>query len=127
FLDQTFDHIGHYFTADAFHLNRRDRPRAHHVADERIGFVAQHDAAGLGDGLQPRRQIRFRADDRVIHAVFAAEIADIAEAGVDAHAGAEWLLDPALAPFGVKLREPPLHVHRHQEAGAGVFGHAFGL
>ena len=56
-------------------------------------------AAGLGDRLEARREVRLGADDRVVHAVGAAEIADVAVAGVDAHAHAERLLDAAPAPL----------------------------
>src|SRR5262249_16662322 len=61
-------------------------------------------------------EISLGADDRVIHPVVAAEIADVAEAGVDAHAHAEGLLDAALAPLHVELGEAALHVQGHRQA-----------
>lgn len=41
------------------------------------GLVAQREAAGLGDRLQARGEVRFGADDCLVHAVAAAEIADM--------------------------------------------------
>ena len=59
---------------------------------------------GLGDRLQPRGEVRLGADDRVVHPVVAAEIADVAEAGIDAHAHAERLLDASLRHFALSWR-----------------------
>jgi len=50
------------------------------------GLVADHDLAAFRDALQAQGQVRLGADDGVVHAVVAAEISDVAEAGVDAHA-----------------------------------------
>ena len=100
---------------------------ADEVADQRVGLVAEHDAVRLGDALQPGGEVRLGTDDRVVHPVVAAEIADIAVAGVDADAGAERLLDAALAPLGVELGQALLHGDGHPHAGARVLGHALGL
>ena len=83
--------------------------------------------AGLGDRLQASRQIRFRSDDRVVHTVIAAEIADVAIAAVDAHADAERVLDAGVAPFGVEPGDPVLHLDRHAQAGFRIFGVALGV
>ena len=82
---------------------------------------------GSAIDLQPRGEVRLGTDDRIVHPVVAAEIADIAEAGIDAHPHPERLLDAALAPFGIQLRQPALHLERHAQAGAGILGDALGL
>src|SRR5438876_30848 len=84
---------------------RGKRTRTYHVAHEHEGLVAQDDPARLRDRLQTRGEIGLGADDRVIHPVVAAEIADVAEAGVDAHPHAEGLFDAALSPLHVELGE----------------------
>ena len=83
--------------------------------------------SGLRHRLQACGKIGLGADDRIVHAVVAAEIADIAVAGVDAHAHAERLLDPGVAPFGVEPGDAILHLDRHAQARFGIFGVAFGF
>ena len=70
--------------ADAFHEDRPELARGDHIAHQSISLVAQDDLAGLGDRLQTCREIGLRTDDRIVHTVAAAEIADIGQAGVDA-------------------------------------------
>ena len=91
-IEHALDRIGNHLAADALHGDRRQRVRRHDVAHQRIGLVADHDMAGLGDRLQARGEVRLGADDRIVHAVGAAEIADVAVAGIDAHADAERVL-----------------------------------
>src|SRR6476660_5461067 len=67
--------------------------RDQHAPYERIRLIPDDDVSGLRDRLQPCGKVRFRADDRVIHAVATAEIPDVAEAGIDAHAYAERVFD----------------------------------
>ena len=72
------------------------------VFDERIGFMAEQNAAELGMRLQSGRQVHFAADDGVVHAVLAAEIADGAIARIDADPQLERLFQPGIAPFGLQ-------------------------
>src|SRR6516164_5101677 len=82
--DAALDRVGHDRVGDALQRDRLQRARAHHVAHEHEGLVAQHDPARLRNRLQTRGEIGLGADDRVVHPVVAAEIADVAETGVDA-------------------------------------------
>ena len=86
-----------------------------------------HDPARLSDRLQPGGKVRLGADDRIVHPILAAEVADVAVAGVDAHAGPERLLNPALPPLGIELAEAALHINRHAQAGVRVLFDALGL
>src|SRR5262249_52032181 len=81
----------------------------------------------LGDRLQPRSQVRFGADDRVVHAIVAAEISNIAKTRIDAHADPERVLDPVAAPLGVEAGNAMLHFDRHAETRSGVLSIALGL
>ena len=112
--------IGDDRAADALHRDRRQRVRPHHVAHERVRLVGEHDPAGLGDRLEARREVRLGADDRVLDAVLAAEVPDVAEARVDAHADAERALDAVAAPLRVQRRETALHLDCHAQAGFRV-------
>src|SRR6266446_1668697 len=84
-----FHRVGHDRMADALEGDRFQRPGANTVAHENKGLVTQHNSTRLRDRLKARRQIDLGADDSVVHPVVAAEIADVAEAGSNAHAGAE--------------------------------------
>ena len=103
------------------------RARRHDVAHKSVGLVADDDMSRLGDRLEPRREINLGTDGGVVHAVDAAEIADVAEAGVDAHAHAERLFRTRATPFDIELGQPALHLRRHIEAGPGVLHGALGL
>src|SRR5262249_44730455 len=94
---------------------------------ERVGFVAHHDSPGFGDGLQTRREIHLRPDDRVVDSISAPEISDIAKAGVHAHSDPKRVFDPFVAPFCVEFRDIALHVERHPQAINGIFPLALGL
>src|SRR5829696_8201237 len=65
------------------------------VLHMREGLVRDQDAAGRRLVLEPRGEVHGAADDGVVHAVLAAEIADRAVAGVDADAAAQRRLMPA--------------------------------
>ena len=95
------DRVGNYVAADPLHGDRRQLVCDQHASYQRVGFIADDDVARFRNRLQPRRQVRFGADDRVVHPVGAAEIADVAEAGVDAHPHPERVLDPFVAPLGI--------------------------
>jgi hypothetical protein len=60
------------------------------------------------------------ADNGVVHAVLAAEVADGAIARADADPQLERLLQSGIAPFGLQLPHAPLHRHRHVDASQGV-------
>ncbi len=105
---------------EALHLDRRLLLGGHLVLHQRIGLVTHEDAVDLGIGLQPRGQIHRAADDRIIHAVLAAEIADGDVARVDADAQVKRLLGAELLPFGSQLPQAPQHGDRHAHARAGV-------
>src|SRR5262249_24555942 len=57
----------------------------HDVFDQRIGLVREENGAQLGTRLLAGGQVHLVADDRIVHAVFAAEIAYGTIAGVDGH------------------------------------------
>jgi len=61
------------------------------ILDEACRFVSNQYSAELSTGLQPCGQIHLVANDRVIHSVRAAEIADGTEARVGPNAQLEWL------------------------------------
>ena len=82
---------------------------------------------GRRDALQARGEVGLGADDRVVHAVVAAEIADIAVAGVDAHADAGTAARCRARAIRLELRQPLLHGDRHAQAGARVLRGALGL
>src|SRR5215472_6391138 len=68
----------------------------------------------------PMWEIHLGADDRVIHAVFRAEIADVAITGIDADPHLEGLLETAGAPFLLQFDHLPLHGHSHPHAGPRI-------
>ena len=74
--------------------------------------------------LKPRREVHRAADHGVVHAVFAAEIADGAIAGVNADPAAQRRLDAAVAPFLRQFADALLHGDRHLDAGQRIFLHA---
>src|SRR6266516_3752382 len=89
--------------------------------------MADENAAQLGMRLQPRCQVYFIADNRVVHAILAAEVADGAIAGGDADTQLEWFLQPGIAPLELKLPYPPLHCDGHVDARESVLFDAFRL
>ena len=60
------------------------------------------------------------ADDRVIHALFAAEIADVAIFGIDADTHVDRSFVAELLPFGAQINHAPLHGDGHAHAREGV-------
>src|SRR5215213_4772540 len=84
------------------------------------GLVRDQDAAGRRLVLEPRGEVHGAADDGVVHAVLAAEIADRAIAGVDADAAAQRRLDAGVAPGAGELADALLHGERHRDAGERV-------
>src|SRR3569623_1540769 len=98
----------------------------HIAAHQRVGLVADDDLAWRCNRLQPCRKVRLRSDDGVVHPVVAAEIADIAEPRIDAHADLERLLDSGMTPFRVQLSEAALHLTRHFHAGLCISDIALG-
>ena len=71
---------------------------------------------GVGGRLNPRREIHLGADDRVIHAVCRAEIADVAITGIDADPHLEGLLETACALFLLQFDHLLLHGDSHPHA-----------
>ena len=67
------------------------------------------------------------ADDCILHTVVAAEIADVAETGGNAHAHQERMQDSSRTPLHVQLSQPLLHLHRHAQARRCIFSDAFGF
>ena len=82
---------------------------------------------GSAADLKPRRKVHLVADDRVVHPIVAAEIADGGKAGADADADPERPFEPALAPFLLELAHAALHRDRHHHAGLGILLHAPGF
>ena len=126
-IEHAADEIGNDFAADAFHRNRRQRAGDNGVADQRVGLVTDDDLAGFGDRLQPRGEVRLRSDDCVVPAIVAAEISDVAETRIDAHANLERVLNSAAAPFCVEAGNALLHLDRHAQTGSGILGVTLGL
>jgi hypothetical protein len=114
------DHIRHNRPAYALQRERLKRAPTHDVAHQDEGLVAENNFARLSDGLQAGGEVRFRANDRVVHTLLAAEVSDVAVPGIDAHASPERLLDALLAPFDVELGKPALHLERHADAGVRI-------
>jgi len=125
--DNAVDRIGNDLPADSFHGDRLERVRDDDVADQRVRFVTDHDVTRLRDRLQPGGEIGFRADDRVVHPVVAAEIPHVAKSAVDSHPHTERKFDAGIAPVGVEAGDAVLHLDRHAKACLGVFGVAFCL
>src|SRR5215467_3039601 len=75
----------------------------------------------------PMWEIHLGADDRVIHAVFRAEIADVAITGIDADPHLKGLLETAGAPFLLQFGHLPLHRDSHPHAGPRILFGAFGF
>ena len=73
--------------------------------------------------LQPGGEVYGSAHHRVVHAVFAAEIADRAIAGVNTNSATQWSLDAAVAPFVRQFANTLLHSDRHLDAGQRIFLH----
>ena len=96
----------------------------HGVLDQRVGLVREEDASEVGVRLQPRGQIHLVADDRVVDAIVAAEVADRAKAGVDPDPQLEDVLLAALPPLGLQIPHPLLHGDRHLDAGRRVVARA---
>jgi hypothetical protein len=92
-----------------------------------VGLVADHDVSRFGDQLQARREVRLGSDDRIVHPVGAAEISDVAVAGIDTHPDAERVLHALIPPFHVQFSEPMLHVSRHVQTSLGVFRFPLGF
>jgi hypothetical protein len=84
--------------------------------DQRVCFVCQQNAAEIGVRLQPRCQIHLVSDDRVVHAIVAAEVSDRAETGIDADAKLEDVFLTPLAPLGLQIAHSLLHRNRHSHA-----------
>src|SRR5499427_3293811 len=82
-------------------------------------------SAQVSARLDARREIHLGADDRVIHPVFRAEIADVAITGIDADPHLEGLLETAGAPFLLQFDHLPLHGHSHPHAGPRIGAPAF--
>jgi transposase len=66
--------------------------RINHVANDGVGFIGQKNAIGIRLAFQSGGQVYLAADDRVVHAIVASEISDVAEPRVDADAHPKWML-----------------------------------
>ena len=110
---------------EALDLDRRLFLDRHVVLDQGIGLVAEQDAVDLRIRLETRGQVHGAADDGVVHAVVAAEIADRAIAGVDADAEMKGLLGAEFQPLGLQLAEPPQHGDGHAHASPRILLHPF--
>ena len=62
-------------------------------------------------------EVHLGADDRIVHAVVRAEIADVAIPGIDADPHLEGLLETAAAPFLLQFDHLLLHGDSHPHAG----------
>src|ERR1700730_18652133 len=83
--------------------------------------MTEENAAKLSVRLQPGSQVYLAANDRVVHSVLTAKVADSAIPGIDSDAQLEGLLRSSVAPFRLQLSHPPLHCDRHSYAGNCVF------
>ena len=90
------------------------------VLDVRKGLVRNEDPARSGRLFEPRRKVHAAADDRVVHAVLAAEVADGAEPGVDADPALQRPLDARISPHALQLVHPLAHGDGHAHAGQRV-------
>jgi hypothetical protein len=126
-IEDVEDAIGADRLADALDHDRGQGLGMDLVLDQGIGLMGHEDAAELGMGLQPRGEIHLAPDDRVVHPVLAAEIADGAEAGIDADAELKGLLGPDVHPFALQLPHAALHGDAHLDAGQRILAHAAGV
>src|SRR4051794_17522799 len=74
------------------------------LANMRVGLVGQQDLSRLGSGLEPGCEVHATADDGIVHPVLAAEVADGAEARVDADPALERSLNAGCAPDSLQGR-----------------------
>ena len=88
FIKHPLHDIGNHRSANALYRDLWQRACRYNVAHENVGVVADDYMSRLGDRLETRREINLGTDGGIVHAVSAAEVADVAEAGVDAHAHA---------------------------------------
>jgi hypothetical protein len=126
-FDGRLDRVVAYGSGDSLGLDGRPFFGEDVVLNQRIGLMAQENAAKLSVRLQPRRQVHFAADDRIVHAVLTAEIADGTIARVDSDAQLERLLQSSIAPIRLQLSHSPLHRDGHVDASDCVFLDAPGL
>ncbi|MCY1295374.1 hypothetical protein D9M70_447130 [compost metagenome] len=99
----------------AFHRQRGQLFSLYLVLDERIGLVRQQDAFQVGMRLKARGKIHFAADDRIVHSILAAEIADGAIASIDTDAQMERQFETGVGPFRLQPLHPLLHCYRHPD------------
>src|SRR4051812_810440 len=84
------------------------------------GLVRNEHAARRRLVLEARSEIHGASDDRVIHSILAAEVADGAIAGVDTDPAAQRRFDAGVAPETLELADAPLHRERHRNTGKRV-------
>src|SRR6516165_10537372 len=113
--------IGNNLAANAFHCNWRQCSSDNDVADQCVCFVADHNISRFCNRLQPGGKIGFSADNRVIHSIIAAEIANVAKTSVYSHSDTDWILNSGIAPLGVEARDLALHLNRHAKTRLGIF------
>jgi len=103
FIQHTLYDIGNHRAANALYRDLWQRARRYDVAHKSVGLVADDDMSRLGDRLETRREINLGTDGSIVHAVDAAEVANVAEASVDTHAHAERLFRTRAPPFDIEL------------------------
>ena len=69
------------------------------VFDQRVGGVRDQNLVGRGGRLKTRGGVYLAADDGVVEPIIGAEIADRAEAGIDADADMQLFGDALIYPF----------------------------
>src|SRR5262249_17874859 len=79
-------------------------------------LMAHENAAQLSMRLQARREVNFVANDGVIHAVLAPEVAHRAVTRVDSDPQLERLFQSGIAPLELELSHSLLHRDGHLDA-----------
>ena len=97
------------------------------IPDQQPRLLTDEDFPRLRRSLQPVGKVHLLSDDRIIHALVAAEVADRREPGRDAHAHFEALPDTLGQPLAIEFADSLPHLQRHPHTGHGIFRDASGF
>src|SRR5437588_9729536 len=90
------------------------------LANGSVSFIGHEDLARCGGRLKPRCEVHATADDRIVHPILAAEVADGAVSSVDSDPALKRLFDSRCPPHILQLTHPFAHGDGHPNAGEGV-------
>ncbi len=113
------DGVGH-----ALHLEPAGLFAIDPVFDMGVGLVGNNNLTGRGGAFQAGGQIDAAADDRIVHAVIAAEIAHRAKVRMNAHAATQRFFHAAFTPISLQRHHAVAHGNGHSDTDQGVFPYA---